>query len=333
MEPPIQSPSTASPFEVSDAELVRAAAVLRGGGLVAIPTETVYGLAANALDPQAVARIFAAKERPYFDPLIVHLADESWWPRVAREFPPLARELARRFWPGPLTLVLPRSDAIPDLVTSGLPTVGVRVPDHAVTRALLEKADLPVAAPSANPFGRLSPTTAEHVRQQLGHRIDHILDGGPCRVGVESTILQMTEGQAILLRPGGVPLESLEAAIGPIAIRTGPSTTAPAAPGMLDSHYAPRTPLRIVAELPEDPGPGTGAILVGRTTAPAGYAMGECLSATGDLVEAAAQFFQALHRLDRAGLKVILAVPFPDYGLGRALNDRLKRAAHGAGDG
>ena len=193
-----------------------AASILRAGGLVALPTETVYGLAANALDPVAVAKIFAAKERPFFDPLIVHLAELSWLPKVASEFPPIAQKLAKRFWPGPLTLVLPKTDAVPDLVTSGLPNVAVRIPDHELTRKVLRLADVPVAAPSANPFGRLSPTTAEHVRRQLGDRVDAILDGGPCRVGVESTILKIDGNRATLLRLGGAPIEEIESLIGPI---------------------------------------------------------------------------------------------------------------------
>jgi L-threonylcarbamoyladenylate synthase len=309
--------------------LQRAARVLRGGGLVAIPTETVYGLAANALDSHAVAKIFAAKERPLFDPLIVHLADISWWPRVVSEFPPLAMTLAERFWPGPLTLILPKAVTIPDLVTSGLPTVGVRVPDHPLTRDLLRLADLPVAAPSANPFGRLSPTTADHVRRQLGDRVDQILDGGPCRVGVESTILHVDGDQATLLRPGGVSLEEIESLIGPVRLPERTSSDRPAAPGMLESHYAPRTRLQIVDSLPAAPPQGrVGALTCQRIPHAERYAMVEVLSVSGDLVEATANFFQALHRLDQQQLDLILATRFPARGLGRALNDRLHRAAH-----
>lgn len=308
-------------------DLDRAATILRQGGLVAIPTETVYGLAANALDPKAVAGIFAAKDRPFFDPLIVHVADTAWWPRVVREFPPLAAQLARRFWPGPLTLILPKSAAIPDLVTSGLATVGIRLPDHPLTRELIRLADVPVAAPSANPFGRLSPTTADHVRRQLGDRIDMVLDGGPCRVGVESTILQIQDNQAILLRPGGVSLEEIEAEIGPVARPVQASQDQPAAPGMLDSHYAPRTKLQIVDEVPVTPAPRAGLLTL-RPVEGRQFAAAEVLSPNGNLIEAAANFFQALHRLDQLGLDVILATSFPDEGLGRALNDRLRRAAH-----
>jgi L-threonylcarbamoyladenylate synthase len=308
-----------------------AAKILRSGGLVALPTETVYGLGANALDPVAVAKIFAAKERPFFDPLIVHLAEMSWWPRVASEFPPLATKLAERFWPGPLTLIVPKSPAVPDIVTSGLPCVAVRVPDHALSLQVLRIADVPVAAPSANLFGRLSPTTAEHVRKQLGNRVDAVLDGGPCRVGVESTILQIEGDQVTLLRPGGTPLEEIEAVIGPVQRAIENATERPAAPGMLASHYAPRTPLTLADAIPSSTDRRRTGLLVLRDAVglrKRGFAAVEVLSPAGDLVIAAANFFQALHRLDAAGLDEIVAVRFPDEGLGRALNDRLRRAAY-----
>jgi len=181
-----------------------AAEFLRAGKLVAFPTETVYGLGANALDAGAVARVFEVKNRPHFDPLIVHIADEAWLPRLVIEIPSSARKLAEAFWPGPLTLVLPKTDLIPDLVTSGLPGVAVRMPSHPMARQLLRETDLPIAAPSANPFGQLSPTTAQHVAETLGDRIDLILDGGPCEVGVESTVVQVHADGAVLLRQGGI---------------------------------------------------------------------------------------------------------------------------------
>ena len=312
----------------------RAAAILREGGLVALPTETVYGLGANALDPIAVAKIFAAKERPFFDPLIVHVPDIDWMPRVVRQFPEIARQLAYRFWPGPLTLVLPKVDAIPDLVTSGLPNVGVRIPDHDLTREVLRLANVPVAAPSANPFGRLSPTTANHVHAQLGHRIDAILDGGPCRVGIESTILQIDDTGVTLLRPGGISLEDIQALVGSVKIPVSTVSESPIAPGMLASHYAPRTPLKVVSEVPSSvASTRTGLLLLCKGTDLAQFAQVEELSPTGDLVCAAANFFQALHRLDSAGLEEIIAVRFPENGLGRALNDRLRRAEHHSSDG
>ncbi|MEI8019393.1 MAG: L-threonylcarbamoyladenylate synthase [Schlesneria sp.] len=311
----------------------RAATCLQAGGLVALPTETVYGLGANALDPVAVARIFVAKERPFFDPLIVHVPDIDWMPRVVSEFPAVALKLAERFWPGPLTLVLPKVKSIPDLVTSGLSNVGVRIPDHELTRRVLRLANVPVAAPSANPFGRLSPTTAEHVQAQLGDRIDAILDGGPCRVGIESTILQIVDNGVTLLRPGGISLEEIEALIGSVHHPVSPSSESPIAPGMLESHYAPLTPLTIVDHVPSSVESGRMGLLVLRNDMRSlRFGQLEELSQTGDLVIAAANFFQALHRLDAAGLDEIIAVRFPDIGLGRALNDRLKRAEHRRSD-
>ena len=308
----------------------QAAFLLKAGKLVALPTETVYGLAANAFDPIAVAKIFAAKDRPFFDPLIVHVADFDWLPRVVREFPPLAARLAERFWPGPLTLVVPKNDAIPDLVTSGLSNVGVRLPDHELMRQVLRKAGIPVAAPSANPFGRLSPTTAEHVRSQIGHRIDGILDGGTCRVGIESTILQVEGNRVTMLRPGGVALEEIERLVGKVEHPAVTSAESPAAPGMLASHYSPRTPLIVVDAIPSTPPwPRTGLLCLQMPEEVAAYSNVEVLSGERDLVIAAANFFQGLHRLDAAGLDGIIAVRFSPQGLGRALNDRLTRAAHG----
>ena len=314
-------------------DVARAAAVLRAGGLVALPTETVYGLGANALDPRAVARIFAAKRRPAFDPLIVHVATLDDWSRVASAMPPQALALARRFWPGPLTLVLPKLPAIPDIVTSGLPTVGVRVPDHALMRAVLERAGCPVAAPSANRFGRLSPTRAAHVVEQLGDDIDLVLDGGPCAVGVESTIVRPDADGVTVLRLGGLPVEQIEAVAGPVRIAAHESPTAPEAPGMLPQHYAPRTPITLVATgaVPAPPPDACWGLLALRADAasPAGgaWAAAEYLTDDGDLVTAASRLFDALHRLDALGLERIVAVAFPDEGLGRAINDRLRRAA------
>ncbi|MBM4076200.1 MAG: threonylcarbamoyl-AMP synthase, partial [Planctomycetes bacterium] len=233
----------------------QAAALIQAGKLVAIPTETVYGLAANAFDPLAVAKIFAAKDRPLFDPLIVHIADRSWLPRTTRSVHPKAALLAERFWPGPLTLVLPKSPDVPDIVSSGLSTVGVRVPDHPITLEIIRKSDRPIAAPSANPFGRLSPTTAQHVRSQLGDRVDLIVDGGACRVGVESTIIQVDESGICCLRHGGISLEEIEEVVGPLVPldRSSIAEDSPLAPGMLPSHYAPRTVLQVVERILETP--------------------------------------------------------------------------------
>lgn len=316
-------------------DLAHAATVLQRGGLVGIPTETVYGLAANAFDVAAVARVFEAKGRPTFDPLIVHLHDQAELPRVARAVPPAARELAGRFWPGPLTLVVPRQPAVPDLVTSGLDTVAVRIPEHPLARELIQRAGVPLAAPSANLFGRISPTTAAHVADQLGTRIDYIVDGGPCRVGVESTVVDCTgSGRPRLLRPGGVSLEELVAVIGPLEFAATPDQAHAqplSSPGQLPQHYAPRTPLGIVDSAWHLVGESAQSRVgyLAFQTVPAGdFAAWEVLSPTGDLREAAAGFFAALRRLDAAELDVIWADPFPAAGLGRALNDRLQRAAH-----
>ncbi|MCA9117040.1 MAG: threonylcarbamoyl-AMP synthase, partial [Planctomycetaceae bacterium] len=251
-------------------DVALAGQLLREGKLVAFATETVYGLGGNALDPRAIAGIFAAKQRPEFDPIIAHVPDVDWLPRIVSDFHPLAQQLAAAFWPGPLTLVLPKTAAVPDLLTSGLSTVAVRVPAHPLARQLIEAAGVPVGAPSANLFGSISPTTAQHVVDQLGSRIDYVLDGGACAVGLESTVVGFitppggkAEAVPILLRPGGVPLEELEAVVGPLqrlpnsgtadsaatANSPQPSATDPAtaggllAPGMLPRHYAPRTGL------------------------------------------------------------------------------------------
>lgn len=322
-----------------DSEIERAAALLRNAGLVAFPTETVYGLGANALDVRAVARIFEVKQRPRFDPLIVHIAATGRVGELAAEFPPMARRLADKFWPGPLTLVLPKQPAVPDLVTAGCPTVALRIPDHPLALALLRAADVPVAGPSANPFGQVSPTTAEHVREQLGGQIDLILDGGPCRVGVESTVLSLAGGIPVLLRPGGTTLEEIEAVVGEVGVPVSSGDSPPAkglaSPGILPQHYAPRTPL--VLRLGETASVGgspmtlrtrVGLLTFGVRDEIESFARVENVSDDGDLREAAANFFAALRRLDAAGLDLIAADLFPESGLGRALNDRLRRAAH-----
>lgn len=317
-----------------------AAQTLREGGLVAFGTETVYGLGANALDSMAVARIFEAKNRPHFDPLIVHIADTKWLPKLTTDVSPLAKKLIESFWPGPLTLVLPKTDLVPDLVTSGLPAVAVRMPSHQMARELLSKVDLPIAAPSANPFGQLSPTTAQHVAATLGEQIDLILDGGPCGVGVESTVLQVTDDEPRILRHGGVTQEQIESVVGtPVAVGTVPgaetaaSKTASPSPGMLPQHYAPRTPLALAEDVDlaqlQQSGRRLGVLALSNIDTSLKFEVEEVLSPDGDFTVAAAEFFAALRRLDAAGLDQIIAWPFPDEGLGRALNDRLRRARHG----
>ncbi len=312
--------------------LAAAARALRGGGVVAFPTETVYGLGADAFNAEAVARIFELKGRPRFDPLIVHVASVREADRVLAAIPDAARDLMRRFWPGPLTLVLPKRGELPDLVTAGLPNAAVRMPAHPLARRLLEEAGTPIAAPSANRFGRTSPTTAAHVRRQFPKGLDGLLDGGPCPVGVESTILGFDpDGGPRLLRPGGLPLEELEAVLGPV--RTGRlETTGPCpAPGLLAAHYAPHTPLRFDPHTPRPAGGAWGWLGTGRPVEPARYAVVESLGAPDDLRTAAAQLFAALHRLDEQGLDGIDAYSVPETGLGRAINDRLRRAAAGSG--
>jgi L-threonylcarbamoyladenylate synthase len=310
---------------------IRAAAdALRRGDLVAFPTETVYGLGADALNPIAVARIFEAKGRPRFDPIIVHLARAADVARFAGPLSGLASRLAARFSPGPLTLVLQKRPAIPDIVTAGLDTVALRVPDHPVALALLREFDGPIAAPSANPFGTVSPTTAQHVVEGLGDALDLVLDGGPCRVGIESTVVAFEEGKPVVLRPGGIPTEDLESVVGEkIALRSsGPD---PRSPGTLPRHYAPSVPVRLVAA-DESPPPPLGGerrgLLVFRTPpSTETFEVLEVLSPAGDLREAAANLFGALRRLDRAGLDVVYAQSVPEEGLGRAILDRLRRAS------
>lgn len=321
--------------------LQHAAELLRSRGVVVFPTETVYGLGANALDPLAVARVFEIKGRPRFDPLIVHVPHPDALDDLVAQLPPAARTLAAQFWPGPLTLVLPKTTRVPDIVTAGLPSVAVRIPDHPIALELLLAAQVPVAAPSANRFGHISPTTAQHVRDELGSAVDLILDGGPCRAGIESTVLSLLEPTPTLLRPGATPVEALEAVIGPIA-RPSPHTRANLSPGMLDRHYAPRTPLRLLdpgqpiptpldaarhAHLPED----TTVALLALSPIdppPPGFALMRTLCDTGDLRTAAAALFAAMRQLDDAGVGLILAVPAPEHDLGLAINDRLRRASH-----
>jgi L-threonylcarbamoyladenylate synthase len=309
----------------TDDAIERAAGVLRDGGLVAFPTETVYGLGANALDATAVSRIFEVKGRPRFDPLIVHVFDEAMLQSVVATVSRAARTLIERFWPGPLTLVVPKSSRTPDLVTAGLPTVAVRMPAHPIARALIERAGIPLAAPSANPFGFLSPTRASHVARMLGDRVDLILDGGPTKHGVESTIL-LPDPSAVLLRPGAIPVEEIEELIGPVRRDLPEEGATPMAPGRLSRHYAARTPIRLVASGGAPPAERAGAGVLAWREVPQGYAAGRVLSAAGDLREAASQLFERLHELDALGLVRIDAEAVPEAGLGLAIMDRLRRA-------
>lgn len=307
------------------AGLAAAVAALRAGHLVGMPTETVYGLAADATNSIAVARIFAAKGRPRFNPLIVHVGSLGAVEAIAR-LSPDARRLGESFWPGPLTMVLPKrqNSGIADLVTAGLDTVAVRVPAHPVARELIEAFGNPVAAPSANRSGRVSPTKAAHVATDLGRDVACILDAGPSLVGVESTIVGLSSGEAVLLRPGGVATGAIEGVLGrKLALPHDPSKVT--APGMLASHYSPRASLRLNAK---DVRPGEALIAFGATL-PAGAADSAGffnLSGSSDLTEAAANLFSALRELDQQAA-AIAVMPIPEEGLGEAINDRLRRAA------
>ena len=309
---------------VPNDEIAHAAELLRNGKLVAFPTETVYGLGANALDTIAVTRIFEVKGRPSTSPVIVHVSDFGMVASVAASWPEKARILAENFWPGPLTLVLPKTPAVPDIVTAGLPTVGVRMPAHPVALALIAAAQVPVAAPSANRFGQISPTIAEHVRQGLGDSVDLILDGGPCTVGIESTVLSLVDDAPILLRPGGISRQQIEAVIGEIASAEPAREGAHPSPGMHPRHYSPRTPLFLVWD-GHVPAKGTGAYLqFGR---PPRESVGEVIVMPNNAADYATRLYSVLHALDAHGYDWI-AVDTPGSGAEwEAVLDRLHRAA------
>lgn len=307
-------------------DINKARQLLEKGELVAIPTETVYGLAANALDADAVLKIFQVKNRPEFDPLIIHVPSLKKVGLYAEDLPDKAKELAETFWPGPLTLLLQKKSIVPDLVTAGLPTVGIRCPDHPLTHNLLEALNFPLAAPSANPFGYISPTTPAHVEDQLGDRIPYILDGGQCQVGIESTIVGFDNGVGIVLRTGGLKIEDIEKVIGKVRVEIASSSN-PKTPGQLHSHYAPGKKLYagdMEELLRKYPMERAGILSFQKDRhAPFQY----ILSASGDPAEAARNFFSALRSLDALPVDVILAEYVPDSGLGRAINDRLRRAS------
>ena len=301
---------------------------LRQNKCVAIPTETVYGLAANALEEDAVAKIFAIKKRPAFDPLIVHVADMSQMLEFVTTVPPKAHELASAFWPGPLTLLLPKKDIIPDITTSGLSSVGIRVPSHPMTLQLLRQLSFPLAAPSANPFGYISPTTAQHVAAQLGEEVDFILDGGDCAVGLESTIVDFTGDEPIVRRWGGITAEMLQPILGEVKA-DHISHSYPQAPGMLLSHYAPRIPLMVGErnELLAQMNVNECATLSFSQPWPSQHNL--ILSETGDLQEAAKNLFRYMRELDGVNnIQCIYAEWVPERGIGVAINDKLRRASH-----
>ena len=321
----------------SPENIAHAARILREGGLAAFPTETVYGLGANALDAEAVRRIYAAKGRPSSNPLIVHLASPNDIGVVARieagsDIEQKLRKLTQ-FWPGPLSIILPKRPEVPNETTAGLPSVAVRVPRHGVAQALIAAAGVPIAAPSANVSTYISPTTALHVAEGLGGKIDCILDGGPCAVGVESTIISLVHPIPTVLRHGGVTIEALRAALGDVhelEVNAGP-TEPLLSPGLVRQHYAPRTPLVFLGDIPTESVPPKAALVICGDSPPienhARYTEVVSLSPAGKLDDAARELFAVLRRLDQAGLDLIVVAPCEPRGLGRAIMDRLTRAA------
>lgn len=303
----------------SDADIERAASIIRAGGLVAFPTETVYGLGANALDATAVARIYAAKQRPSTSPLIVHVASVEMARTVAAEWPDTAQVLAERFWPGPLTLVLQKEPIVPDQVTAGLPTVGVRMPAHPLALRLIRSAGVPIAAPSANRFTELSPTDAAHVRSGLGDKVDLVLDGGPTHVGIESTVLSLSGGRPVLLRPGMVTISQLEELVGPVGTIQDPISGPHSAPGLHRKHYSPTTRLVISNVLPA----GNGAYLWWHKELPAPISV----RMPDDPESYARELYAILHRLDATGLHYIAVEPVPEDEAWDGIRDRLRRAS------
>jgi L-threonylcarbamoyladenylate synthase len=303
-----------------------AAEVLKTGGIVGIPTETVYGLAANAFNEQAVVKVYKAKNRPAFDPLITHIKNHEALAPLVKHIPEKAQQLMDNFWPGPLTLVLPKSDKISDLISSGLSTAAFRMPRHKLLHDLLEKLDSPIVAPSANPFGYVSPTTAEHVNQQLGDKIDYILDGGASKIGVESTIIGFEEDNPTILRLGGLSVEEIEAVIGPVLINIS-SSSKPSAPGMLIAHYSPSKPVvlgdidKLLIKYQADK--------IGVLSYHKKYQSypNFVLSEIASLDEAATNLFAALRWFETQDIDLVIAEKVPDIGLGKAINDRLSRAS------
>lgn len=303
----------------------RAAGLLRQGDLVVFPTETVYGLGADAADALAVARIFELKKRPRFDPLIVHIAEKAWLQELVLRIPAAAQELIERFWPGPLTIILEKRETIPAIVTAGLPTVAIRMPSHPVALELIRAFGAPIAAPSANPFGYVSPTRASHVAEMFKGKVPLILDGGAAAFGIESTIVSIRDGKIVAHRHGAVSIEELERVVGPI--RENPAGDRPEAPGELPFHYAPHTRLVIVDSVDEITIGNSGFLAFGQPESPPKSRVLRVLSPRHDLREAAAHFFSHLIELDKEHVEVIYAERLPETGLGRAMMDRLKKAS------
>lgn len=308
-------------------EIQTAAEIIKKGGLVAFPTETVYGLGANALNPEAVARIFEMKERPSFDPLIVHISNLECLKLLCKSVDERVYLLAEKFWPGPLTIILPKSQAVHDIVTSGLPSVAIRMPDHPIALQLIKASGNPIAAPSANKFGKLSPTKASHVKKQLPD-VDYILDGGETTVGIESTVIALTDKGFQVLRPGIITKEEIEAVI-PFDGNLILDENKPEAPGLLKSHYSPAKPMLIMEEGASIPKIKKIGYLAFQKIRPSvDYQVLEVLSKSGDLKEAALNLFGALHRLEEADIDLILVEPIKEEGIGIAIMDRLRKAAY-----
>lgn len=309
--------------------IAKAVEFLRQEDVVAIPTETVYGLAGNIYSEKAIKKIFKLKQRPFFNPLIVHLSGADQLHKVVESVPEEAKLLAERFWPGPLTLILKKRPEVPDLVTSGKDTVAVRVPKHPVALELLSKLDFPLAAPSANPFGSISPTESSHVANYFNGKLSMVLEGGSCKRGIESTIVGFENGNVVLYRLGSITVEEITDLIGEIQVKNK-KEAAPDAPGMLSRHYAPQTTTLVVDDVSEFitdlPDQRIGVLLFQNTIEAPNISAQQILSRQGNLEEAASRLYAALHQLDKQELDLIVAERFPDVGMGKAINDRLKRA-------
>ncbi len=313
---------------VSD-DIEQAERLLKNEDVVAIPTETVYGLAGNIYSEKAVKKIFALKQRPFFNPLIVHMSGADQLSKVTAELPEKAKLLAEKFWPGPLTLILKKRPDVPDLVTSGKDTVAVRVPNHPVSLQLLSKLDFPLAAPSANPFGSISPTESSHVANYFQDKLSMVLEGGACERGIESTIVGFESGTPVLYRLGSITVEEISNLIGEIQLKNK-KEAAPEAPGMLSRHYAPQTTTYVADDVSkfimDFPNQRIGVLLFQNAVEAANIKSQEVLSRQGNLEEAASKLYAALHKLDEEDLDMIVAERFPEYGIGKAINDRLQRA-------
>jgi L-threonylcarbamoyladenylate synthase len=310
-------------------DTIKAKEILEREELVAIPTETVYGLAGNIYSEKAIKKIFETKKRPLFNPLIVHIDSINKLDEITCEIPEKAKKLAAAFWPGSLTLVLKKKESIPDLITAGKDTVAVRVPDHLLTLKLLQSLDFPLAAPSANPFGSISPTTAQHVADYFPKDLDMVLDGGSCKNGIESTIIGFENNEAVLYRLGSLSVEDIQSVIGTIVVKNK-NENAPEAPGMLSRHYAPKTKTVLVTDINDEiqkhPNAKIGVLLFQNSISNHLKICQEILSFNGDLKEATANLYAAMHRLDKQNLDLIIAEKFPENDLGNSINDRLERA-------